>query len=149
MTIEKATLFGEQGNLGLKIDFSGEITGDVKLKTTIHHDSIDNSLLLKEFDFLVESEDMLVQAADWILHDKAKEELSKYLRIPLQPHIDKLPELINRGVEHGKTGKRIDLVLKNMKLHPQKILVTPNNIQLLAHAKGNGMIVLDKLGKLE
>jgi hypothetical protein len=149
ITIEKATLFGEQGNLGLKIDFSGEITGEVKLKTTIHHDSIDNSLLLKDFDFLVESEDVLVQAADWILHDKAKEELSKHLKIPLQTHIDKLPELINKGIEHGKTGKRIDLVLKNMKLHPQKILVTSNNIQLLAHAKGNGMIVLDKLGKLE
>ncbi|GAB4339747.1 MAG: hypothetical protein OHK0038_19010 [Flammeovirgaceae bacterium] len=149
MTIKEAALFGEQGNLALKINFSGEIQGEVKLKTAIYHDSTDNALLLKEFDFLVESDDMLVQVADWLLHDKVKAELSKYLKIPLQPHIERLPELINKGVEHGKTGKRIDLVLKNMKLHPQKILITPNNIQLLIHTKGNGMIILDKLGKLE
>lgn len=149
ITIQEARIYGKKGNLEIELNVTGEIDANVYLNATPHHDSLSNTLFLRNFDFVFQTDNSVVQALDWLLHETVKENLSSYLSLPLQPYIEKLPELINKGVEKGKVGKRLDLKLKNVAVCPKKILITPHNVQLLIQASGNGTIILEKLGKLE
>ncbi|MCS6834039.1 MAG: DUF4403 family protein, partial [Flammeovirgaceae bacterium] len=149
ITIQEARIYGKKGNLEIELNVTGEIDANVYLNATPHHDSLSNTLFLRNFDFVFQTDNSVVQALDWLLHETVKENLSSYLSLPLQPYIEKLPELINKGVEKGKVGKRLDLKLKNVAVRPRKILITPHNVQLLIQASGNGTIILEKLGKLE
>lgn len=144
ISLQGATLSGKKGKVNLQINFDGEVSGQVSLVGSLGYDSLTQSMQIIDFDYKMESNE-IVSLADWFLHDKVKSSLQEKLSVPLAPLVAKLPQLVNKGIEKGKTGRKLDLLLNNVQLAPKKILVTSKDIQLLVGITGNGLIELENL----
>jgi hypothetical protein len=145
-TIKKVRVYGTPTGLAIELKVKGDVDGTLYVKGTPVFDSLTNKFSLKDFDFDISTENSLLSSADWLLHSTALDLVSEKLNIDVSPLVAKLPEIIFQAIEKGKTGQKIDLNFNKLTLHPQIILTTKNNIQVLVLARGKATVVLnDKL----
>ncbi|MBL0740275.1 DUF4403 family protein [Chryseolinea lacunae] len=143
-TLKDITTYGTDDGLAVKVRVKGDITGDVYLRGTPYYDTTRAVFTLKDFRFDVDSENALINTADWMLHDNALGFVQEKLVVDMQPLIDRLPELIENGIEKGKSGNKINVYVERLQLTPQQILITRDNIQIILKATGKASIGLEK-----
>ncbi|MFI5218232.1 MAG: DUF4403 family protein [Bacteroidia bacterium] len=145
-TIKKVRVYGTPTGIAVELKVKGDIDGTLYVKGTPSFDSATTTFSLKDFDFDISSESSLLNSADWLLHTTVLDLISEKLNINVTPLAAKLPQIIFQAIEKGKTGQKIDFNVDTLAIHPQVILTTSKNIQLLVLARGRASVVLnDKL----
>lgn len=142
--IQSSEVYGTPEGLAIRVSLRGEVRADLYLRGTLAFDSVGKQLVIDNFGFDVNSEQSLVSAADWFAHDEIIERLQPYLTLPLDKFFDAIPALINKGIEKGKMGKKIDVSFDEFDLRIQQHLITTKDIQLVVEVKGRADVELQR-----
>lgn len=143
-TIKALELYGTDDGLAVMVRLKGDVSGNVYLQGLPAYDTAQHLFTVKDFRFTVDSENALLNSADWLLHDDAVSYISSKLRADPSPLIAQLPMVIEQAIERGKSGQKIDVAVNRLAVRPGKILVTRNNIQVILEARGAATIGLQK-----
>ena len=66
------------------------------------------------------------------------------MSIPLHDLFDVIPNLITKGIEKGKLGKKVDIHFSDFYLNIYQYLITTESIQIIATVKGRADVELQK-----
>jgi hypothetical protein len=142
--IESAEMYGTPQGIAIRVSVKGDLKADLYLRGTIGFDSLQKKVVIENFAFDVNTEHSLVSAADWFAHDQILERIRPYLTLPVNKTFDAIPQLIIKGIEKGKLGKKIDLRFSELDVNIHQYIITTDNIQLIVSAKGYADITLQK-----
>jgi hypothetical protein len=143
--VKSAEVYGTDDNgIAIRLSMRGDVKADVYLRGTIGFDSLEKKLIIDNFGFDVASEQSLLSAADWLAHDVIIERLKPYLTLSIEEIFDIIPTLINRGVEKGNLGKKINIHFSEFDMNIYQYLVTRDNIQIIVKVDGRADVELQK-----
>lgn len=142
--IKKINVYGTPTGIAVQVGVDGDITGDIFLAGKPEFDTVAYTFGLKEFDFNLQSENALLNSADWLLHTTLLDMIKDKLLVDIQPIASKLPELIMQGVEKGKSGEKIDINIDTLYVRPVAVLTTRDNIQTIVKANGRVSLGLEE-----
>jgi len=142
--IASSEVYGTKEGLAIRISLKGDLKADVYLKGTIGFDSLERKVFIENFGFDLNSEESLLIAADWFAHDEIINRLKPYMSIPLHDLFDVIPNLITKGIEKGKLGKKVDIHFSDFYLNIYQYLITTESIQIIATVKGRADVELQK-----
>lgn len=143
-TVKNISAYGTDEGLALKIQVKGDVVGNIYLRGTPYYDTTKAVFSVKDFRFDVDSENALITTADWMLHDNALGFVQEKLTIDVQPLIDQVPDLIENGIEKGKSGEKINVFVDRLDLIPQQLVITRKNIQVILKGTGKASIGLER-----
>lgn len=107
--------------------------------------SANSQLVIRNFDFEMETEEALLNGADWLLHSTFQNEIQDMLALPLKDKIAQLPKKIVEGIEKGKAGKKLDLDIEQWNFEPQQIWVQDDHLKVSLMAFAQVRLELEKL----
>lgn len=142
--IKSCEIYGTPEGIAIKVSVGGDLKADLYMRGTIGFDSLERKVIIDNFGFDINTEHSLVNAADWFAHERILERIRPYLSLPLDKTFDAIPQLIVKGIEKGKLGKKIDLHFSRLDINIYQHLITTDNIQLIVSAKGVADITLQK-----
>ncbi len=140
--IKKTEVYGTDKGLALTVNVKGDINGRLYINAIPQYDSIHKKLYIKDFNFDIDSENALVNSADWLLHNNALDIIHDELTFDLKPYLNILPELIMQAVGKGKVGEKIDLAIDELNVKPTTQLITSSDFQIIFQASGFASIGL-------
>lgn len=145
IVIKKAQVRGRGQHLIIQLDIKGATEGQVFFKGTPVYDAQQAVLKVENFDFDIQNTEMITSAADWLLHEVFRQSIHQRLSIPLDSHIDQIPNLIQQAIEKGKVGQKISVNIDQLHFSSNNIVIRPESIQMLLNVEGRAGIELDKL----
>ena len=145
LKINSAHIQGNSSNLLFKLEISGDVKGSVTFKGKPRFNTESKSIEIDKFDFDLESEEWLLTAANQVLHDEIKNQIKQKLSIPLEEYMQKIPLLINSGIEKGKLKEKINIYVDSLQLDLKKTEITQKDFQFLINGKGRVLLELEKL----
>jgi hypothetical protein len=143
-TLKDVDVYGTDEGIAIRLQLKGDVDGQVYARGVLAYDTVKAVFFVQNFNFDVDSENSLVTSADWLLHNNVLEIVNEKLSIHTQPWIDQLPGLIEKGVENGRSGDKIDLQVAALDVKPQQIIVTKNDVQVVLKATGQAAIGLQQ-----
>jgi hypothetical protein len=145
LKINKATVYGGQRALIIRTDVGGRVNGTLFFRGQPSYDSTTHILHVRNIDFDVETEQTLLNTADWLLHDRLRDTLVRVLNFPLKEQVTKIPGLIDQAFEHSRTGRKNDLDILTFRFIPQRIAIRPDGIQTQLKVETNVRLDVKKL----
>ncbi len=142
--IRSSELYGTDEGIALKLSVAGDLKADLYVRGTIGFDSLSQKLVIENFGFDINTENSLVNAANWFAYDMIIDRIKPYLSIEVGKAFEVIPDLIIKGVEKGKLGSKIEINFAEFDLHIHHYLVTRDNIQVIASARGLADVRLQK-----
>jgi Domain of unknown function (DUF4403) len=143
-TIKRVNSYATDDGLAVRLDVRGDADGSIYMRGRPSYDTLNATLSIKDFDFDVDSENALLQSADWLLHEDALKFVEEEFSLNLSPILAALPNVIQKATEKGKSADKLELFLTSLEVKPQQLLLTKNDVQLLLKAKGKAVIGLQK-----
>ena len=143
--VTDATVYGGQRAVIVKTEVRGAVKGTLYFRGRPFFDTLTNTLQIRNVDFDVHTEEVLLGTADWLLHDSLRDTLNSVLKFPLQSQIDNIPGKIEAAIDRGKTGKKINLDLSDFHFLPQQIAVRPEGLQVLITIRSKVKLKVKKL----
>jgi hypothetical protein len=143
--IKKATIYGGGRSLILKADVGGTVNGTLYFRGQPAYDTLDNTLRVHDMDFDVVTKERFFATADWLLHDSLRDTLQSVLVVPLKYEVESLPQKIETAFARGKVGKKTSLDVDRFRLVPQKIVIRPENIEILIKVESKVDLMVKRL----
>lgn len=143
--IKGVEIWGCGANLVLHLSVLGSVHGDIYLQGMPRYERDSQRIVIQNFDFEVRTQETLLASADWLLHGTFKEEIKDALRLPLAEKIDSIPEIIMRGIERGRVGKKMDFMIEQWDFRPRKIWVRPFDIAALVTVNAQVRVELQQI----
>ena len=140
--IKRVKCYGTPNGLAIQLEVKGDADGTIYLRGKPHYDSAHSILSIRDFNYDLDSENTLLQSADWLLHDDAIAFVEQELSFSLSTMLEALPQTIEGAVKKGKSANQLELFLSSLQVKPQALLITKNNIELLLKANGRAVIGL-------
>ncbi|MBT1710263.1 DUF4403 family protein [Fulvivirgaceae bacterium PWU5] len=141
-TLKDLDVYGTEEGIAIRLQLRGDVDGQVYMRGVLAYDTVKAVFFVQKFNFDVDSQNSLVNSADWLLHDNMLEIVNEKLTIHTQSWIDQLPGLIEKGVENGRSGDKINLQVAALDVKPLQIIVTKNDVQVVLKATGQATIGL-------
>lgn len=143
--VKSAEVYGTADNgIAIRLSLQGDVKADVYLRGTVGFDSLEKKLIIDNFGFDLASEQSLLNAANWLAHDVIIDRLKPYLSVSIAEILEIIPTLINRGVEKGKLGRKINIHFTAFDMNIYQHLVTRDNIQIIVKVNGRADVELQK-----
>jgi hypothetical protein len=142
--IRSSEIYGTGQGIALGLSLAGDIKADVFLRGDIGFDSIQNQLVVTNFMFDINSEQSLIQAADWFTHGTLIDRIQPYLSLPMDNTFRVVPTLMTKGIEKGKLGRKIDVTWSKFDVRVHNTLVTNKDIQVILQVDGKAEVKLEK-----
>ncbi len=143
-TIKEVNSYATDDGLAVRLDVLGDADGSIYMRGRPSYDTATATLSIKGFDFDVDSENALLQSADWLLHEDALRFVEEEFSLDISPMLTALPDVIQKATEKGKSADKLELFLTSLDVQPQQLLLTKTNVQLLLKAKGRAIIGLQR-----
>jgi hypothetical protein len=142
--IRDAEFYGSEQELALMMRVKGALRGKVFLRAQPYFDTLTQVVGLRNLRYDLNTEEALLNTADWMLHDKLISILADTVKKDISEELNGLPKLIEQGVAKGKTGQKMTLTVDSLAVTSYASLITGKNIQWIFRARGKAGIALDK-----
>lgn len=143
--VKSAEIWGCGNNLVLHLRVGGDVKGEIYFKGIPHYEPDSQHISIQNFEFEVRTQEMLLAGADWLLHSSFKEQMKDALSLPIGEKVTKIPEVIVKGIERGKAGKKMDFTIEEWDFKPQQIWIRSADIATLVLVNAQVRIELEKL----
>lgn len=127
--------------LALNLNVSGDINGSVKVSGTPVF-SEDRQLSLAKFKFEIDSDDEMLNMADWAVHTFAEDYLSEQVKVDSKPLFDRLDELIMSGISRELDANKFDLDFNISNISSYQTRLTDQYIQWIFVVEGEAGLTL-------
>ncbi len=137
-------VFGVGDELGVRVDFDGNIAGQFYLKGTPMYDSATTEIYMDNFNWDIKSKKLILKAADWLLHGPIKKKIEGYMRYPLDSTITAYTDLAEKSLEDNPISENIHLQCDIENVYPTDILMTENSIRSYLYIDGKAKLIYGK-----
>lgn len=142
--IRDAEFYGSEQELALMMRVKGALRGKVYLRAQPYFDTLTHVVGLRNLRYDLNTEEALLNTADWMLHDKLISILADTVKKDISEELNGLPKLIEQGVAKGKSGQKMTLTVDSLAVTSYASLITGKNVQWIFRARGKAGIALDK-----
>ncbi len=145
LMIRDVELYGSvEEELALEMKVRGSFRGKLYLRASPYFDTVKHIVGLKNLRYDLSTEEALLNTADWMLHDRLIPLIADTVKRNIKEELRGLPLLIEQGIERGKSGSKMDLLVDSLVVTDYTSLITRDNIQWIFRARGTAGIELDK-----
>lgn len=118
IVVKEVTVAGNaEGNLLLKVDFTGSFNGTAFFSGKPHYNTESETLEVANLDYDLQTKNLLLKGAKWLFAAKIESELKKASRIPLGPYFDSAQQTLTQSLNREWTkGIRSTGVIDDLKL---------------------------------
>jgi len=142
--IRDAEFYGSGQELALMMRVKGAVKGKVYLRAQPYFDTLTRVVGLRNLRYDLNTEEALLNTADWMLHDNLIAILADTVKKDISEELSGLPQLIEQGIAKGKSGEKMTLTVDSLSVTSHASLITGQNIQWIFRARGRAGIALDK-----
>jgi hypothetical protein len=145
ITIKEVHAFASTEGLTIAVNTGGDLKGRFFLTGRPVFDIATQRLNVREFNFLINSNSILVNRGDDVLHDLLKERVASKLNLGFEKLICQLPLIINQAIAKEKAGRTIDLKIGNLEIKQCNILMGKEKLHFIINAGTETTIRLKKI----
>jgi hypothetical protein len=143
--IKGIQLYGQSDQLIINASLSGSISGSVYLKGKPTYDPVSQSLFLDELEYDLNTRNVLIRAANWLLHGKFLKMMREAMVFPIGDQLNTLTETVRATLANQPIGEGITLKGKLTNATPDKVHLTPDHIYTIIQATGNLDLRIEKI----
>lgn len=144
VTLNNIDIWGCGNKMVVHLNIDGDVNGDIYMQGMPSYER-DSQLVIRQFDFDIDTKETLLAGADWLLHDEFRYQIQDMLSVPLQQQIAGMPNRIEDSIEYGRLGDRVNLDIESWKFTPQRIVMQDDHLAILITTRGKVQLVLEKI----
>lgn len=99
ITILDANIYGAGEHMVAQLNCTGSFKGLIYAIGKPYYDETDRSIKIKDFDFSLESKNVLIKSANWLLHGTIRNKMAAYMSYPIGSQIDEAKKAINEALQ--------------------------------------------------
>jgi hypothetical protein len=152
-TVNDIAITGNGSKIQVQLDMQGSsgkskkaVKGRIFCEGTPYYDASDMSIRIKDFAYSLQTKNVLLKAANWMLSSGLENKIKEQLVFPMK---DKLAETQKMLQDQLTKGDRImdNVLLKGSitNLQPEGIYLTPTTMKAVVNAEGKINLYIDKL----
>lgn len=145
VTIKEVVVYGTRDGIAVKVNTKGDIKGDLYVVGRPRYYDAEGKLRLDSFDYDINTEYMLLNAATQALREPILDYLKPYLEVEVGQYLSLVPPLISRSIEKGKAGETIELHIDSLAVWDHYGIATRSDIQLVLRTKGQAKLEIQNL----
>jgi hypothetical protein len=145
ISIKKIHAYASSDGLTVAVETGKDLKGEFFLNGRPVFDLPTQRLILKDFDFAINTGNVIVNRGDEVLHDLLRERVASKLNLGLDTLIWKLPVIINQAIAKGKAGRTIDLKIGNLDIKQCDILMGKERVHFIINTGTETTIKLKKI----
>jgi hypothetical protein len=126
--IEKVRLYGSGGSVVMAVSVKGTVKGTVYLTGMPAYDEATRSLCIQNPEYTVETKQVLVHTADWLLHSRLREGLAERATWFIGDRIDAEKDLLSSALNRN-LNEHVNINGKIRDLRPVSVGITTNAIK--------------------
>ncbi|MCF8238116.1 MAG: DUF4403 family protein [Saprospiraceae bacterium] len=130
VTVEGIDLYGQGTHLIASIRLAGAYKGQVHVRGRPYYNPEKNQIELAEFDFDLQTRNVLHRSAGWLFKGNIRSSLEKQLRFPLLNNLNVVKDEINAQLNNLQAGPWIRLATPGLHLTMEDITLTPDGMAL-------------------
>ncbi len=134
--VTKIDIYGQNEKLIIKAGLKGSIDGVIYLKGTPFYDAQSRTLSLKNLDYDLDTKNVLIKTANWLLQGRFIKQLEQQFTLPIGTQIDDAQKNIQQQLNNRPIAKGTVLNGKLNELQPDKVYLTENALIAVVFVKG-------------
>ena len=138
--IKALDLYGNGDKFVIKIETSGSLEGVYFLTGTPRFDPRTNIFSVEDVDFDMQTQDLLLQSADWFLHSMIKSRIQEKLNMDLTQRLEQSREMARRALAKVQLADHVLLKGNVMTLKFSDALVQKDKISIQVYTEGESAI---------
>ncbi|MBX2914655.1 MAG: DUF4403 family protein [Cyclobacteriaceae bacterium] len=144
LNLHHAELYGSGQELALELRVRGALRGKIYFKALPYYDTLTQVIGLTNLRYDLNTEEALLNTADWMMHDNLVAILADTVKKDLTEELGALPQLIEGAIARGKSGNKLKLTVDSLAITSHASLITAHDIQWVLRARGRAGIALKK-----
>lgn len=139
VVIEKVRLYGSGGSIVMAVSVKGTVKGTVYLTGVPAYDETTRSFMVRNPEYTVETKQVLIQAADWLLHTRLREGLADRAAWFIGDRIDAEKGLLSRALNRN-LNQHMNIRGEIRDLRLVSVGITTNAIKAVLVADGTAVM---------
>lgn len=140
VTIKSVELYGNGDKLVVKVLTGGDLDGLLYLTGKPRFDPRTNIFSVEELDFDLQSQSLLYQTADWLLHGTICSKIQEKLTLDLTPQVDQARELARKAIARVQLVESVFLQGSIKTLKFSDLLVQKDKISIQVNTEGESAV---------
>jgi len=141
VTIKNFDLYGNGDKLVVKVETKGELDGLFYLTGKPRFDPLTNTFFVEDLDFDLQSQSLLYQSADWLLHAAIKSKIQEKLTLDLTQRVEQTREMARKAIAQVKLVDHVFLQGNIKALKFSDLLVQKERISIQVYTEGESAIL--------
>jgi len=137
VTVTNIKVYGNNNKMVIGATLAGSLNGIIYFTGKPVYDSATATVKIAELDFELETKNVLLKTANWLLHNKFIKMIEPSLVFPLGEKLAESKTLIQNKLTNNYITKNILLNGQLQDLNIENIFLTPESIKVAVNFKGN------------
>ena len=134
--VTQIDIYGQNDKLIIKAGLKGSINGNIYLKGIPYYDTVSRTLSLKNLDYDLDTRNVLIKTANWLLQGKFIRMMEKQFTLPIGSQIDDAQKNIQQQLTNRQIARGMTLNGKLNSLQPDKVYLTETSLTAVVFVKG-------------
>jgi Domain of unknown function (DUF4403) len=145
VTVTSIDIYGQNEKLIIKAGLSGDVNGVIYLKGIPTYDPQTRLLTLKNLDYDLDTKNILIKGASWLLQSKFAKQMEEQFAFPLGNQMTETQKAIQQQLTNRVLTKGVTLNGHLNSLQPDQVYLTPEGAVAVIVAKGDLQIRINGL----
>jgi hypothetical protein len=145
IAIKEINAYASTKGLSIKIITNKDVEGEFTASGNPVFNVASQTMRLENFDFVLNTNNGLLNTGEQLLHEMIRDTIAGKLSLQLDSLIKKVPSIVQNSIAKGKTGKSIDLKLKELNIKQCQIFLGKIKIHFKITAGVKANLRLKKL----
>ncbi|MCP4522061.1 MAG: DUF4403 family protein [Cytophagales bacterium] len=138
--ITNVSSYGNGDDMVFRIDFEGDIEGEVFASGRPAYDSLTKELYIENFDFDINTKKTLIRVGKWLLKGTFKKQVEKRMRFSLEEEFDNMKQMIEESLIENTLGEGLHLDCEILSIYPKDISLTDFSVKTLLIIDGKAKV---------
>ena len=134
--VTQIDIYGQNDKLIIKAGLKGSINGNIYLKGIPYYDIVTRTLSLKNLDYDLDTRNVLIKTANWLLQGKFIKMMEKQFMLPIGSQIDDAQKNIQQQLTNRQIARGMTLNGKLNSLQPDQVYLTETSLTAVVFVKG-------------
>jgi hypothetical protein len=142
IVIKSLDLYGNGERIVVKVETKGALDGTLYLSGRPRFDMKTNIFSVEDVDFDLQTQDLLISSADWLLHGTIKSKIQEKLRVDLTERVAQVRDMARKAIAQVQLADHVLLKGAIKSLDFSDLLVKKESISIQVYTEGESAIIL-------
>lgn len=138
-------VFGSEGKMIFMTEITGSAKGKVFFTGIPFYNADSNTIEVKDFDFELNTRNVLINSANWLLHGTLTKLIQPYLKFPVSDQVKSMKETINKELNSYKITDGIVLIGNVNDISIDSFGIVPGALKVIGTVTGKLQVNIDDL----